>query len=112
MLNPMPNVDGSDWTIDTPHKNNRYSWQNGEWVFIIRDVGSASLWRLHAREKATGQTLTWSRDFWRNPAGDGVDGFQPLFGAALRRLSGRMHPTDEWQVEAFPHLLDNLFEGL
>lgn len=102
----LPNVNGQNWTVDQPHKHKRYSWENDTWVFVIRDLGTPTLWRLHARRKATGETMT----FGLHPhSPNSQDGFQPLYGAAHRLVAERMHPTDNWQIEAFPNTLNHLF---
>lgn len=105
-----PDVNGSNWNVDQPYTNKRYSFDAGEWVYVIRDVGCSWLWRLHARNKATGEVITFNRDV--QPGQDGLDGLQALYGATVRRELGRMRPTDEWQMEAFPSLLDGIFAGL
>ena len=82
-----PEVNGSNWTVDRPYTNKRYSFTSGDFVFVIRDVGAAWLWRLHAKNIVTGEVLTFDRDI--SPGQDGLDGLQSLFGAATRKVLGR-----------------------
>jgi len=108
---PTPEVDGSNWTVDRPYTNKRYNFTSGDFVFVIRDVGAAWLWRLHAKNIATGEVLTFGRDI--SPGQDGLDGLQSLFGAATRKVLGRgVGHQDVWNTEAYPALHDNTFEGL
>ena len=104
-----PDIDGMTWGVDHPYAHKRYSWQNFEWVFVIRDV-SGSLWRLHARNKISGERLVFSRDVFGNNQ-DGLDGLRQLFAAAYRRQAGRNRPN-EWNISRVPTALDTTFEGL
>ena len=106
-----PEVDGSNWTVDRPFTNKRYSFDSGSFVFVIRDVGGPFLWRLHARSKATGEILTFGRDDHGNNQ-DGLDGLQTLFGAATRMVLGRVRDSDEWKSAPHPHLYTNIFADL
>ena len=103
-------IDGQNWTVDQPYKNKRYTFETDERVFVIRDVGCSFLWRLHAKNKATGEVVTYGRDDNGNNQ-DGLDGLRTLFAAAFRLAKGRTREPafDPWKTEAFPALLDSVF---
>lgn len=101
----QPTLDESGWAVTRPYQHNRYTWENDTWKVVIRDMGSSSLWGVHARRKDTGRTFT----FGNGHSVTGEDGFQPLFGAAVRLVSGNMHPTDKWEEAEFPQNLDHIF---
>jgi len=105
-----PDIDGATWTVDRPYRNKRYSWSNEEWLFVIRDVGSASLWRLHARNKKTGEEWVFDRDDHGNNQ-DGLDGQRTLFAAAFRKAAGRVRDSDGWTLVRHD-IFHNIFEGL
>jgi len=107
---PIPDIDGETWEVDRPYRNHRYSWVGEEWVFVIRDVGSISLWRLHARNKKTGEEWVYGHDDHGNNQ-DGLDGQRTLFAAAFRKAAGRVRDSEIWTPVRTP-IYDNIFEGL
>ena len=103
-----PCIDGTNWTVDRPYKNKRYSWDSPEYTFVIRDVGSPSLWRLHARNKKTGEEHVYGRDDHGNNQ-DGIDGQRTLYGAAFRLAAGRVRDSEVW-APVTHNLYDYIFE--
>lgn len=108
-----PSIDGINWTVDQPFTNKRYTFETDELVFVIRDLGCSSLWRLHVKTKATGEVRTYGRDDNGNNQ-DGIDGLRTLYGAAFRLAMGRVRDQglDPWKTEAFPTLYGTLFAGI
>ena len=107
----LPCIDGTNWTVDRPYANTRYSWSSEEWTVVIRDVGCAFLWRLHARNKTTGEELVYGRDDHGNNQ-DGLDGQRTLFAAAFRLLAGRARDSEVWTPVRTPSLHDSFFASL
>jgi hypothetical protein len=107
-----PHIDGNNWTVDQPYTHKRYTWENDELLFVIRDVGCSFLWRLHVRVKTTGDIKTYGRDDNGNSQ-DGIDGLRTLFAAAFRLVAGRQRSPafDPWKTEEFPSLFDHLSPG-